>query len=93
MPGDIVILGVPEGKDIIPVASSKEALERLTKLSIAHDHEGISELMLAGFVWTVPSGTKCRIIDLGFLTYEVRILDGERSGSTCFVDRGFITQK
>lgn len=91
MPGDIAILSVTEGGDI-PVASSKEALERLTTLSVAHDNEGIRQLILAGYVWTVPTGTKCRLIDPGLLTYEVRILEGKRSGSTCFVDRGFIAK-
>jgi len=90
--GDSGTLRVPSGGDV-PVAVSKEAFDRLNQLSIAKDTAGVNQMMLAGLVWTVPSGTKCHVIDSGVFTYEVRISEGKHVGKGCFVASDFIARK
>ncbi len=63
---------------------------RLTQLSVANDDVGMGQMMLAGTVWTVPGGTRCHVIEVGFFTDEVRILDGTKTGQACFVASDFI---
>lgn len=92
MPGDITTLSGPDG-GIVPVASSKKALDRLTQLSVAKDTIGIGQMMADGLVSTVPTGTKCRVIDrTDIFTCEVRIIDGgpRPADKTCFVSRDFV---
>lgn len=87
--GDEGVLAVKDGGSV-PVAATKAALDQLSKLSHAKDKQGIAALMLTGNVWSVPSGTRCHVIDHGLLTYEVRLLDGARAGTACFVASDFV---
>ena len=48
------------------------------------------ELMLSGRVWEVDQGTRCIIVDPGFLTHEVRILDGPHAEKLAFVPADFV---
>ncbi len=78
------------GGGTVPVANSQEAHDRLIQLSAANDSIGVNQMMLTGSVWTVPSGTRCRVIEVGFFTSEVRILDGTNAGRECFVASDFV---
>lgn len=74
------------------VAIDAESLSRLTKLSVANDKEGMIQLMLTGRVFAVPSDTKVRMLDPGFLKSEVRILEGEQYGRSGFVPAEWVTR-
>lgn len=91
-PIDSTALRAPDSGNV-PVAISQQALDRFTKLSVIKDSDGVGQMMLAGSVWAVPTGTKCKVINAGFLTSEVRILDGAHSGKACFVASDFIAKK
>lgn len=52
-----------------PVAISQKALDRFTQLAVAKDKSGGLQMILAKSVWTVPSGTKCHVIESGIFTY------------------------
>lgn len=91
-PGHIGSLHTPAG-DIVPVATSAEALQRLIELSVAHDLTGIDQMRAAGLVVAVPAGTKCQVIRrAGIFTCEVRLLNagGNPLPITHFVSRDWI---
>lgn len=90
--GEAGTLRVPGGGDV-PVAISQQASDRFTQLSVAKDRAGVGQMILAGLVWTVPSGTKCHVIDSGVFTYEVRISEGTHAGRACFVASDFVARK
>jgi hypothetical protein len=83
--GSIAELWRSEGRNIF-VSSSDEIRKRLLKLRVANDLAGIEQLLSARLVARVPSGTKCRIIDFGVFSMEVRIETGEFAGQSGFVD-------
>lgn len=74
----------------MPVAANQTAYDRLEQLANAHDTTGIKQLMLAGDVWLLKSGTRVLVINTNWKKFEVRILDGELAGSTVFVKREFV---
>lgn len=57
---------------------------------IAKDSIGILNLVNAKLAFIVQSGTKARIIDKGFLTSEVRILEGNHFGRSGFLPSEFL---
>ncbi|MBD3671996.1 MAG: hypothetical protein HUJ26_00595 [Planctomycetaceae bacterium] len=88
--GDTGILYL-EGQERIPVGISKDAFDRLMKLSVAGDREGQKEMLyLSPEIILVDSGTKIRVIDTSISTCEIRILDGEYSGRSGFTNCNFL---
>lgn len=90
--GESGVLRVSNGGDVL-VAISEEALDRLTQLSVAKDGAGVGKMILDGSAWTVPSGTKCHVIDPGVFTYEVRISEGVHADEACFVASDFVKRR
>lgn len=91
-PGHVGSLHTPAG-DIVPVATSAEALERLTQLSVAHDLTGIDQMRAAGLVIAVPDRTRCLVVRrVGIFTCEIRLLNagGNPLPITHFVSRDWI---
>lgn len=76
--------------EIVPVAISKEAFDRFTKLSVAKDTIGIRNMVLAGLVFSVDNGTRVVVIDHGFLKSEVRIMSGKYFGLAVWVASDFV---
>jgi hypothetical protein len=74
-----------EGGGEVPVAATVAAFEALSHAAIANDKVGIAQLMLAGAVWSVPSGTQVLVIDMGMYRRQVRFESGEFVGQTGWV--------
>jgi hypothetical protein len=89
--GDLTTLRASVGGEV-PVALNEEVHERMVKLAVAKDDIGFAQLMHTGLVWTVPSGTQVRVIDPGFLSYEVRLMSGERTGQSCIVASEYVSR-
>ncbi len=89
--GGIAVLRYDSGdvNDVF-VAVTEDARDRFVQLASAHDREGAAQMVLAGKLFIVPVGTRCRVIDPGVFTYEVRILDGAHQGQSGFVDAEFV---
>ena len=64
------------------VARTREDLDRLIDLALADDSIGISHMRLAGRIWMVPNGTKCKVIKSGFTVYEVRLMEGRNAAGS-----------
>ncbi len=90
--GEPGILRIPAGGDVL-VATSQEARDRLFQLVGAKDAIGVSKMMMAGLVWSIPSGTKCHVIQIGVFTYEVRLMEGDHAGDACFVSSDFVSSE
>lgn len=79
------------GLQTVLVAVDKPAFEALTKAAAAKDNEGMAELLLRGRVFSVPSGTRVRMIDIGLFKSEVRILDGDHYAESGWVPAEWVT--
>src|SRR5687768_8164456 len=77
--GDVGVLRIDGGGDVL-VAVTEQDLDRFTKLAVAEDEYGLGEMILSGRVFPVTDGTKCKIIDAGFLVHEIRIMEGPATG-------------
>jgi SLA1 homology domain 1, SHD1 len=75
------------------VAASESALNRLITLSQARDQYGLAELIATRQVSIVPVGTKCLIINPGFMVHEIRILEGIHANEVAFVPVEFVAQE
>jgi hypothetical protein len=73
------------GKDEIPVAVTKEVFDQVIHMSTSKDTLGYTELIIAGLVFHVNSGTQVLIIDSEVVAKQVRILDGEYMGASGWV--------
>jgi hypothetical protein len=74
----------------IAVARTKEALDRFSRSAARKDRFGFVELALRDEVFLVPSRTRVLVIDHGFITHQVRILEGEHAGETGWVPREWV---
>jgi len=74
-----------EGLDLVGVATTKEALDELTKASVARDSIGYSNVYLEGRAFQVESNTKVLILDITFATRKIRILEGDYYGQSGWV--------
>jgi len=77
-------LRVGNGEPVL-IASTKDAFDQMTKAAIAGDTVGLRQLMLAGLVRTVPSGTRVLVIDQGMYTRQVRFESGDLTGQTAWI--------
>jgi hypothetical protein len=80
--GDIGILDA--GGDVF-VAVDQASNDRLTRLCVAKDETGVMQMVAQGRVFVAKSGTKARLIGAGFLTHEVRIVDGKHAGKSGWI--------
>jgi hypothetical protein len=86
--GDVGVLRA--GENDVLAGASEAALDRLIKLSSARDGMGVAQLVLAGQVLVIKPGTHARLIDGGFMTHEVRILEGTHAGRSVFIPVEFL---
>ncbi|MFO7172058.1 MAG: hypothetical protein DIU70_003685 [Bacillota bacterium] len=89
--GEVVRLRSPSTGQV-PVAVDEQAYEALLSASVANDLDGINELIIAGKVFIVESGTQVRVLDLGFTRSKVRITDGPHAGRVGWVATDWITR-
>jgi hypothetical protein len=82
-------LSVP-GLQQIPLARTKDALNRYNRASAVDDQQEYLNLILGDEMIFVPNGTKVTIIDPGFSVYQVRVLDGSEAGSSGWVPREWV---
>lgn len=88
--GDVVFLVAPSGKSI-GCAASSESHSALRKASSANDDYGIQELVDAGQVVAVQSGTSALLVDLEvFGPKIVRILEGPYAGNKVWVSDSYV---
>lgn len=85
--GDITMISGGSGY----LAVDKKSHSRMMKLAIAKDNIGLSQMILQGKIIATPIGTKVRMIDPGFLTCGVRIIEGPHKGKYCIVPVEFVS--
>lgn len=68
-------------------AVSEEHLDRAITLAVADDETGLQEMLATGLCVQILPGTEARVIDPGFLTYEIRLTSGVYEGRAVFLPR------
>jgi hypothetical protein len=82
-----------DGGSSVPVTTSQAVYDRLQQLANVDDVTGIEQLMMSGNVWMIENGTRVLVIDTDWTRFEVRILEGDRAGSSGFVHRTFVCSR
>ena len=80
----------------IMVATTKSALDELTKACTRNDKYGVAEMFLAGKVFGPAQGVKVLVLDAsGFVgsTRQIRILEGEYKGRKGWVPYEFVKSR
>lgn len=74
-----------ESGGAIPVAVDEGSLSEATSAAVAGDQVAWTELISSHRIFLVTQGTRVLVIDRGFGTRRVRILDGPRQGMAGWV--------
>ena len=74
-----------EGLDFVGVATTKEAMDELTKSAVAKDSIGYAKVYSEGRAFQVESNTKILIIGMKVGSRQVRILEGDYYGQSGWV--------
>ena len=83
-----MLRGGPEG--IVFIAKTKFALDRLVASAVRQDVAGIMQMVDAGQVGVVSSGTDVRVYPVRSRSAEVMIIRGECKGQRCWVDSAYV---
>ena len=82
-----------EGLDKFLLATDEDAFDAFTKAATRRDEYGVAELVLRGKLFTVPTGTRVRVIDMGgFLgsRLQVRVMEGAQVGRSGWIATEFV---
>lgn len=88
--GDLGYLQSNSGTAMLATTQNNE--DKLTKLSVAKDTEGITQMVLDGDVILIDSGTKVRVIGQMMFSREVRVLEGKNYGKSGWVPNEFLSK-
>jgi len=79
-----------KGENVVWVSIDKKAMSELNAFSSAKNEEGISQMMQVGRVLVCSKGTKVSVIDPGFLSTTIRIMEGKHAGMTGIIANEFL---
>ena len=79
--GEDGILFVESSNDIA-LGITKDDYKKFVQVVLARDDFGLSEMIISEELFLVKSGTKIRVIGIGFGVRQVRILEGEHIGKS-----------
>ena len=88
--GDDVILRWADADTGGYLAVDDAAWNAMFEAMNAKDNIGLMQLIEAGRVYVVQSGTSARILDTGFTSYKVRLMDGTSAGVAGWTVREFV---
>jgi hypothetical protein len=79
-----------EGEDVVWVAISEKAFDELNSFSSAKNAAAIMQMIQQGRVLVCAKGTKVSVIDPGFFSTTVRMLNGTHAGKEGIVPNEFL---
>lgn len=74
------------------VATTDAAWDALFKALGKRDEIGVAELVLSGRVFLVDDGTKVLVLDRGFSSIEIRVVEGSSFGKKGWVPRELVKE-
>ena len=77
----------------IPATTDQISYKVMEKSLYAKDNQGISNLALEGKLFFIKNNTKTLVIDITFAGVQVRILEGDYQGKTCWIMYSFLKSK
>lgn len=72
------------------IAHDEDSFEAMNRTFRAKDKYGLGELILSGKVFPVDARTRVLVIDAGFLSHTVRVLEGTQRGKTGIIAAEFV---
>ncbi len=82
------VLSKPDGS--VLVADSEEHAERAFRFAAQKETLAISEGLAKGALWWLPARTRVKVLARDNDYAKVQVVDGPKSGKTCFVFEGFL---
>lgn len=79
-----------EGENEVWVSVDEKAFDELNAFSSARNEDAISQMMEQGRVLVCAKRTKVSVVDPGFFSTTIRIMEGKHSGSTGIVPNEFL---
>ncbi len=76
----------------IPVmlGTTKDAVDEVQHSLNARDREGLREMVMRGRAFIVPSDTRAKLIDRGFFSARVRVMEGASAGQAGWIPSEYI---
>jgi hypothetical protein len=90
--GDPVMIDMGPGVDLIFLPADDATWNEYQKAVAAMDEMGVARLALAGRGTTVRNGTRAKLIERGWMTFRVRITEGETTGRAGWIDKEFVKE-
>ena len=78
------------GTASVLIGTDDDALGEMDKATRVKDDHGRVQLVMGGKILLVASGTRARVLDIGFFTHEIRILEGKHQGRKGWVRKEFV---
>lgn len=78
-------------QDFILAGITKEDINEIVKASVIKDETVFYEKSLNGSAIKLEKGTAVKVIDPGVMFHEIRVMDGNFIGRTCFVPTEYIS--
>ena len=88
--GDVAVLSWSDSDAAGYLAVDDASWDLMFEAITARDNVGLSQLVQARRVYVVPTGTKARVLEFGFTSYKVRLMDGPSAGAAGWVVREFV---
>ncbi len=82
-----------EGENVVWVSVNEKAFAELNSFSSARNEDAISQMMEQGRVLVCDKRTKVSVVDPGFFSTTIRIMEGKHSGLTGIVPNEFLHQQ
>lgn len=82
-----------QGVDNWALAVDKRAFDEWVSVCVAKDDAGMLGLMRTGRIFLVPVGTRVKVIDVGFGSVRVRVLEGDAKGMAGWVSYEFVRSR
>jgi hypothetical protein len=79
-----------EGQSVVWVAINEQADKELTAFSIAKNEDAVKQMMAQGRVLVCAKRTRVSVVDRGFFSTTIRIMDGKHAGATGVIPNDFL---
>jgi len=73
------------GEGPVDLGVDDDAFDALSNARVANDPTGRRAVLASGRAFTVPEGTRVRVIGNGFVKKQVRILEGPHAGESGWI--------
>ena len=72
------------------LAADKAAFDQWVSVCAAGDQQGAAQMHASGRMFAIKNNTRVKVIDIAFGALQVRVLEGDRTGSSGWISHEFV---